>query len=437
MALKCYPLQPGGLLALEAVVLGMTTTENIKHEIEVGFPVILLLMFMVAGIYFMKDLLLFTFTKLLIKIKSKMLLSIMFLVTAAFLSAFLDALTVMAVIISVALGFYHVYRTYEEEQASDDDEHASHEGELAVFRAFLRNLLMHGAIGTALGGVMTTVGEPQNLLISKIMGWDFVGFFLEMAIVTLPVFVAGFITCIFVESTKLFSYGITLPQHVREVLIEYDRKESEKRDVSFKAKLICQAVAAVFLVLALGFHVAEVGIVGLTIIVIQTALNGVVEETKLGKAFEEALPFTALLVVFFAIVAVIHSQHLFTPVIEWVLEQPPEEQPQLFYIANGVLSAISDNVFVATVYISQAQAAFQEGLIDRAGFDMLGVAINTGTNIPSVLTPNGQAAFLFLLTSSLAPLIRLSYGRMVYMALPYFFTMGITGWVMVKYFLTA
>ncbi|MDK7286293.1 fumarate hydratase, partial [Bifidobacterium bifidum] len=41
--------------------------------------------------------------------------------------------------------------------------------------------------------------------------------------------------------------------------------------------------------------------------------------------------------------------------------------------------------------------------------------VNTGTNLPSVATPNGQAAFLFLLTSALAPLIRLSYGRMVWM----------------------
>ncbi|MDH3432052.1 MAG: sodium/proton antiporter, partial [Gammaproteobacteria bacterium] len=48
-------------------------------------------------------------------------------------------------------------------------------------------------------------------------------------------------------------------------------------------------------------------------------------------------------------------------------------------------------------------------------------------NIPSVATPNGQAAFLFLLTSALAPLIRLSYGRMVIMALPYTITMSITG----------
>jgi NhaB family Na+:H+ antiporter len=60
-------------------------------------------------------------------------------------------------------------------------------------------------------------------------------------------------------------------------------------------------------------------------------------------------------------------------------------------------------------------------------FDKLAVAINTGTNIPSVATPNGQAAFLFLLTSALAPVIRLSYGRMVLLALPYTITMSLTG----------
>ncbi len=88
---------------------------------------------------------------------------------------------------------------------------------------------------------------------------------------------------------------------------------------------------------------------------------------------------------------------------------------------------ISDNVFVATVYITEIQEIYEAGEITRQQFDVLAVAINTGTNIPSVATPNGQAAFLFLLTSALAPLIRLSYGRMVIMALPYTVTMSITG----------
>jgi len=97
MALKCYPLQPGGLLAFEAILIGLTNPETVIHETEANFPVILLLIFMVAGIFFLKDMLLFVFTKILIHIRSKTLLSFSFCFAAAFLSAFLDALTVTAV----------------------------------------------------------------------------------------------------------------------------------------------------------------------------------------------------------------------------------------------------------------------------------------------------------------------------------------------------
>ncbi|MGB5354372.1 MAG: hypothetical protein WBN32_12230, partial [Woeseia sp.] len=66
MALKCYPLQPGGLLAIEAIVIGLASPEMVYHEAEVNFPVIMLLMFMVAGIYFLREMLLYAFTKILL-----------------------------------------------------------------------------------------------------------------------------------------------------------------------------------------------------------------------------------------------------------------------------------------------------------------------------------------------------------------------------------
>ena len=131
--------------------------------------------------------------------------------------------------------------------------------------------------------------------------------------------------------------------------------------------------------------------------------------------------------VFFAIVAVIQDQALFSGIIAYGLSLGGTHQIGMFYLANGLLSAISDNVFVATVYINEVLRALQAGTITRDQFDLLAVAINTGTNIPSVATPNGQAAFLFLLTSSLAPVIRLSYGRMVWMALPYTISMTLIG----------
>jgi NhaB family Na+:H+ antiporter len=218
-----------------------------------------------------------------------------------------------------------------------------------------------------------------------------------------------------------------MPKAARRILEEYDRIEDEKRTQRQKAALVVQAMVALFLIVALAFHWAEVGLIGLAVIVLATAFTGIIEEHRLGHAFQEALPFTALLVVFFAIVGVIHDQYLFRPVIEYVFTLPTNSQVPVFFLANGALSAISDNVFVATVYITEVYEALQAGEITREHFDLLTIAINTGTNIPSVATPNGQAAFLFLLTSALAPVIRLGYGRMVLLALPYTLTMTLTG----------
>ena len=114
---------------------------------------------------------------------------------------------------------------------------------------------------------------------------------------------------------------------------------------------------ALILVAALAFHVAEVGLIGLLIIVLATAFTGIVEEHRLGEAFHEALPFTALVVVFFAIVSFIEAQDLFRPVMEGVLALQGAAQLAMFYLANGALSAISDNVFVATIFIEEIEQA--------------------------------------------------------------------------------
>ena len=435
MALKCYPLQPGGLLAIEAVLIGMTTPGQVMHEMVINIEVILLLIFMVAGIYFMKSLLLFLFTKIVTSVKSKTTVSLLFCFSGAFLSAFLDALTVIAVIISVAVGFYSVYHKVasgkdsksEHDHNSDQNMPDYNRNDLKSFRGYLRNLLMHAAVGTALGGVCTIVGEPQNLIIGQQAGWEFIEFAIRMSPVTIPVFICGMLTCVTLEKLKWFGYGVQLPENVLKVLTEFDKEESENRTKLDNVKLIMQGIIAIWLIVGLALHLAPVGLIGLTVIIFATSFTGITEEHQIGHAFEEALPFTSLLAVFFAVVAVIIDQQLFTPVITWVLTYEGNMQLVMFYLANGLLSMVSDNVFVGTVYITEVENALNAGKITRDQFDLLAVAINTGTNLPSVATPNGQAAFLFLLTSAIAPLVRLSYGRMMFMALPYTIVLTLVG----------
>ncbi|MFX9665154.1 hypothetical protein ABTO78_21075, partial [Acinetobacter baumannii] len=80
---------------------------------------------------------------------------------SALLSAFLDALTVTAVIIGVAVGFYGVYHrvasgkgghkegvTDHHDASCDHGLVDDHRDDLRSFRAFLRSLLMHAAVGT-------------------------------------------------------------------------------------------------------------------------------------------------------------------------------------------------------------------------------------------------------------------------------------------------
>ena len=437
MALKCYPLQSGGLLAIQIIALGLTSPKNAYHEVSANLEVILLLVFMVAGIYFMKPLLMFIFSKVFTRVKSKVLLSLLFVFISAVLSAFLDALTVTAVLISVAVGFYGVYHKihsstedYNKDGIPDKDELSGEA--LEQFRSFLRSLIMHGVVGTALGGVCTLVGEPQNLLIGERLGWDFIEFFMQMKDITIPVLFFGMLTTIVLEVTGTFGFGAKMPAIASDIIENYTNEQDAKRRDKEKYALWVQGVSAILLIIGLAMHVAPVGFIGLALIIVQTAFMGITDEHALGHAFEEALPFTGLLVVFFVVVAMIHDQHLFSPIIAWALAQDVAAQPGLFYLANGFLSAISDNVFVATVYIGEVQQAFENGLITRAHYEKLAIAINTGTNLPSVATPNGQAAFLFLLTSSLAPLINLSYGKMVKMALPYTIVLGGVGYIMVR-----
>merc|ERR1712000_637641 len=127
----------------------------------------------------------------------------------------------------------------------------------------------------------------------------FIEFFHMMSPVTMPVLVMGLLTCMLLEKFCWFGYGAKLPAEVRTILEDFDAELQKQLIPKRKAQLFVQGLVAVFLVFGLAFHLAEVGLIGLTVIVLLTAFNGVIEEHQIGKAFEEALPLTALLVVLF------------------------------------------------------------------------------------------------------------------------------------------
>lgn len=426
MALKCFPLQPGGLLAVQALLLGLTDSHAAYQEVEHGLPVLLLVIFMVAGVHFLREMLFRGINHILLGIRSRLLLNFTALVAVSVLSAFLDALTILAVLVALATGFYEAYHRvvssvgyHEDPDVTDQFVDERHRQDLENFRAFLRSLLMHGAIGTAIGGVCTLVGEPENIVIGSAAGWSFMQFLIQVAPATVPTLLAGFLTCLLLERLRWFGYGVDLPPAVRQILADEDRRARALTSRKDRIMLAVQALVALLMVLALALHIAEIGLIGLAVIVIVSSISGTTDEHHVAQAFMPGLPFASLLVVFYVIVAMIGSQQMFTPVIGWALTLEPQMQVLMIFLTNGALSAISDNVFVAAIYMRELKEAFEAGLTSRELFDAQSVAVVMGTGIPSMSTPNGQAAFLYLLTSGVAPLIRLGYGRMLWMALPY------------------
>ncbi len=452
-----YPAITGGLLVAEAIILKLVSTESIWHEWIASFDVFMLVLFMVAAVSYLKQFMTYAFINLLVKVSSKTNLSLIVCCSAALLSAFLDALTVTAVLITVVSQLYDIVLNFRAGQTYGDsvNEHTDVELREALgpqinnYRQFLRSIMIHGLIGTALGGVMTMVGEPQNVMLVKIINtileqaglplWDFNTFFVKMLPVTLATLIFGLVTTILLEHFKLFGFGVTMTPEEREVLTEWKQQYMQSMNRTEKLSIMIQGVIALLLAIMLITHFAVVGLIGLVIIIFATATTGKKDEHDFVPSFEEGGPFLVVLGVLFAFVAMLHEQHTFMPAIQFATALGEHGQKIFYFLGSGILSAVSDNVFVAKIFMDAAVDMMKEGQLtvtEIKHLEQLTVSINAGTNIFSVLTPNGQAAFLFFLTSALAK-NRLNMGwlEIFKMTLPYAIVMIVVSLLCVMFVL--
>lgn len=438
---KAYPFITGGILALEAMVIGMVDTHTVYHELHTNVNVLLLVLFMVAAVHFLADFLSYVFMKTLLNVGSKLLLSILFFIFGSVMSAFSDALTVVAALLTMIGAMFMIYHKVQSGKSYDDD-HTDDDTlireelhkDLSKFRSFLINLLMYAAIGTVAGGIATKIGEPQNIPLAEAAGWDFVAFAIEMKWITLFVNIAGILTIIILEVTGWFGYAVKMPSSARQILTEYDSYMSKRRTKQQMVSIIAQGISFLLLIIGLRFHIAEPPILATGIIILNAIMSGKTSEHDVTKGFHDALGFVALLMTFFIVVGAIAQQGIFTPIIQWVLEQPLNQQSAYLFATSGGLSVVSDNVFVALTHIPAIKEAYESGQITKDHFELLIKAVNAGTNIPSIGTPNGQAAFIFIIMSPLAASLRLDYVKMMKMAFPFLISLTCAGLFALLYF---
>ncbi len=189
MALKCYPLLPGGLLAIEALLIGMTSPAHVREEIAGNLEVLLLLMFwwrryllyetafccscLRACCWGSAARCCYRWRSAWRPPSSRPFSSALAggggsdqrrrRVPTASITASPRRARTIATCSMTAISSSTTVRCWSSSAA------------------FCAALMMHAGVGTALGGVMTMVGEPQNLIIAKAAGWHFGEFFLRMA----------------------------------------------------------------------------------------------------------------------------------------------------------------------------------------------------------------------------------------------------------------
>ncbi len=438
---KAYPFITGGILAVEAIVIKMVDTHTVYHELHSNVNVLLLVLFMVAAVHFLADFLSFVFTKTLLHVKNKVLLSVLFFIFGSFMSAFSDALTVMASVLTMIGAMYMVYHKVQSGKNYDDDHHdddtviqSELHNDLTQFRNFLINLLMYAAIGTVAGGIATKIGEPQNVPLAEAAGWDFVTFVSQMKWVTICVNVAGVATVILLEKVGWFGYSVKMPSSARHILTEYDTYMTKRRTSQETVSIFAQGISFLLLIVGLRYHIAEPPIIATGIIILNAIISGKTKEHDVARSFHDALGFVALLMTFFIVVGAIAQQGIFNPIIAWVLTQPQNLQPAYLFGTSGILSVVSDNVFVALTHIPAIKEAYEAGQISKEHFELLIKSVNAGTNIPSIGTPNGQAAFIFIIMSPLAASLRLDYVKMMKLAFPFLVTLTSAALFAILYF---
>lgn len=423
MSLYCNPLLSGGLLCLESILIGMTNLENIHQQLINNQDVLLFLIFMITGINLIKKSLLQVFCFIFIKIKSKKVISVMFCILSAFFSAFFDALIVIVVIITAIHQFYNsfidIYQNKEKNFVKQ-------------LRSYLRNLIMQSAVGTTLGGIITMLGEPQNLLIAKTMHWSFIDFFKIMFPISIPILISGILTSIIITNSKIFYYQTDLIELNFETFFKKNFYQKNILLKKRKVENIIQIIIIFFTIFSLIFQLLDIVFVSLSFVILLIGFCGFYHEDKIKKASSEAFPFLLMLILFFIISSVIEEQKIFHPLIQFLLKiNVSSIQFISFYLFNGILSSVSDNIFVSSICMNEIQYAFNHGFIDLEKLKKLTLIINIGTNIPSMATPNGQSAFLFVLTSQIAFILKLTYKRMIIMTIPFTIITSSTGLIFI------
>jgi Na+/H+ antiporter NhaD/arsenite permease-like protein len=130
--------------------------------------------------------------------------------------------------------------------------------------------LISQILASNIGGTATLIGDPPNILIGSAAGLDFAAFLVNLAPVTILVYLAFVIVM-----RRMFRGQLEVPQHRREqALEETDTATITDRSLLVRGLVVAAATLAGFLLHSvLGLEAATVALLGATVLLLVTRID--------------------------------------------------------------------------------------------------------------------------------------------------------------------
>ena len=130
--------------------------------------------------------------------------------------------------------------------------------------------LISQVLASNIGGTATLIGDPPNILIGSAAGLDFAAFLVNLAPVTIVVFLAFLVTLRF-----LFRSSLEVPDDRREAILEGTEAETivDRRLMMITLVIVGVTLVGFLLHSALGFEAATIALLGATVLLLVARID--------------------------------------------------------------------------------------------------------------------------------------------------------------------
>ncbi len=452
---KALPSLTTGILVVEMILLGFVNPEIINHEIVNAKTAIFMLMTVVPFMMMLEKVITEFFIRVLLLSSGTVVVGLSMCLLNGGISAFADAVTVIAIGIIVAKGIRSKILKMD---VSKED--------FTKVEANLRSNLMSTGIGATIFGILLIPAEPYNPIAALAALLEFWEFFWLCLPVFLTTLVVGLGTLAYCQKFQKFGYGTKMPKYIWDNLKKTVKEE--KWTSRYKYTVLIEGISFVGFIVMLFLDKWGEGTIymaALISIVFVMCMKGAdyvkhkhgnndtdsdvtpEKHEYLSEHFGHIMAFVIFIMIclFGQVANLVQHKTFEYPVEEYAIkkfEGNPAAQATAFGVATAGMTAVSENMFTVTLFKNLLNSAVVKGLITVDDNDPIKLmrlyrlfmaCIVCGATLMSIWLYIGSAPLLFMAMNSFVKSIGLTPKVLLKMCLPFAFMFTITVIPMLRY----